>query len=99
MNIYVAVFSFLVGCLACLPLFKYLLSAVSGNAGEFTEGYKRVKGRHPVEDAVSNYRNDSVVDSFTTASFVVLILPCIPASFLAIPIYFLIIWGLGLFAL
>ncbi|WP_445427378.1 hypothetical protein [Alishewanella sp. HL-SH05] len=97
MNIYIAVFSFIIGCLVCLPLFKYLLSAVTVNASEFAAGYKKVKGRDPIEDAVSHYRNDSTVNSFTTASLVVLILPCIPASFLAVPLYFLIEWALGLF--
>ena len=97
MNIYIAVLSFIIGCLVCLPLFRYLLSAVTGNASEFAVGYKKVKGRDPVEDAVSHYRNDSTVNSFTTASIVVLILPCIPASFLAVPLYFLIEWVLGFF--
>ena len=97
MNTYVAVFSFFVGCLVCLPLFKYLLSAVSSNSTEFLEGCKKLKNRDPIEDEVPYLGNYSAEDSFTTANFVVLLLPCIPATLLAVPLYFLILWFLGLF--
>jgi len=98
MNWWIAILSFSTGCLICKPMFSYLFNAVSGNADEFDKGFKKefpgdsayytgLGGRQKMK-----HFPDEAVEDFAGASFVVLILPVIPASFLAVGFYFLYDW-------
>ncbi|MDU0352847.1 hypothetical protein RS130_01945 [Paraglaciecola aquimarina] len=93
MNFWLALISILVGCAICSPLFKYMFKAISSNAPEFDAGYKKVVKRDATEDFVSGYGSrDTTVNQFAAANFVVLLIPFIPACFIAVPIYCLLNW-------
>jgi hypothetical protein len=90
-------------CFICKPLFVYLWNAVSGNAEDLDKGFKK---EFPGESAYKEgftlkgdemkHQPQNVVEDSGVAMFVVLILPLIPASFLAVGIYFLLNWLIGL---
>ncbi len=93
MNYSILFASLLIGCLICLPLFRYLFNAVFQNAPEFDKGYSKVKNRDATEDFFTAHGSrDTTVNSFAFYNLIVLLLPLIPACFAAVPIYFLIEW-------
>jgi hypothetical protein len=93
MNYWILLASVLIGCLVCLPLFKYLFKAVVQNAPEFDEGYSKVKHRDATEDFITAHGSrDTTVNSFAFYNLIVLLLPLIPACFVAVPVYFIIEW-------
>jgi hypothetical protein len=93
MNVWLIFVSVLLGCLVCLPLFRYMLKAISSNAPEFGAGYKKVEKRDATEDFLfASGSRDTTVNQFAWANFIVLLIPFIPASFVAVPIYFLLNW-------
>ena len=86
----------LVGCFVCYPLFKYMYNAVFKNAPEFDKGYSKVIKRDATDDFISAQGSrDSTVNTFVFANVVVLILPLIPACFVAVPVYLILNWLIG----
>ncbi|WP_218398575.1 hypothetical protein [Alteromonas lipotrueae] len=104
MNWFLIIVSLCAGCLICKPLFVYLFKAVSGNAAELDKGFNSV---YPSDSAYKKgptlkgdemrHEPESVVESAGMAMFVVLLLPLIPSTFLAIGIYFALTFLIGLF--
>ena len=85
--------SVLIGCVICWPLFRFMYKAVTQNAPEFDQGYSKVVKRDATEDFFNAHGSrDSTVNSFVFANIIVLLLPLIPACFVAVPFYFLIRW-------
>ncbi len=88
--------SILIGCGVCYPLFKYMYNAVFSNAPDFDGGYKKVVKRDATDDFIRAHGSrDSTVNSFVFANVFVLLLPLIPACFVAVPIYFALSWAIG----
>ena len=70
-----------------------MYKAVFQNAPDFDQGYKEVKGSDATEDFITaSGSSDTAVNSFVFYNFIVLLLPFIPACFIAVPIYFLLEW-------
>ena len=93
MNYWILFISVLIGCAICAPLFRYLFNAVSENAPEFDKGYNKVVNRDATDDFLyGNGSRDATVNSFAFYNLIVLLLPFIPVSFIAIPTYFIIEW-------
>jgi hypothetical protein len=90
MNSWYLLISFLIGCLVCLPLFKYVFQAAFNNAPEFDAGHKKEEGRSAANEFING--SGETVNSFVFANIVMLLLPLIPTSFVALPIYFLLVW-------
>ncbi len=96
MNHWIIYSSILIGCCVCYPLFKYMYKAVFSNAPDFDNGYKKVVKRDATEDfIIAGGTRDHTVNSFVFANIFVLLLPLIPACFVAVPVYFIITWAVG----
>lgn len=70
-----------------------MFKAVFQNAPDFEEGYMKVKGRDVTKDFwIAGGSRDTTVNSFVFYNLIVLLLPLVPACFVAVPIYFLLEW-------
>ncbi len=70
-----------------------MFNDVFNNAPEFDKGYSKVLNRDATEDFVrATGSRDNTVNSFVFANLIVLLLPLIPASFVAVPVYFFTVW-------
>ena len=94
MNIKIAIISFTLGCSVCWPLFRYFFRVVSSNEKEYRKGFRQIHNQEPEEAMLSGRGlKDDNVEYFVYASVAVFLIPCIPASFLAVGFYFLISWA------
>ncbi len=105
MNYWILIVSVLIGCAIYWPFFKYMYRVVKQNKLEFAKGYKQEfksdfkeyftgpeeitrETLYPKGSAL----RDETMHTFFYANLVVLLLPLIPAGFIAVPLYFLINW-------
>ena len=101
MNYWILIASVLIGCVICLPFFKYMYKVVKQNSPEFAKGYNNEFKRDFKEDLYGTggilfrkgyHLQSETMETFLYANLVVLLLPLIPAGFIAVPLYFLIRW-------
>lgn len=85
--------SLLVGFIVCFPIIKYLIKAVLVTDSEFEKEYEKETGNNMINDFLFSYGfNETTVNAYAKAIIVVILLPIIPISFIAVPVYFLILW-------
>mgnify|MGYP001144769942 CR=1 FL=1 len=85
--------SFLIGFVTCFPLIKYLFKAVLVTDSEFEREYEKETDNNMINDFLFSYGfNETTVNTYAKAIIVVILLPIIPISFVAVPVYFLIQW-------
>jgi hypothetical protein len=93
MDYRVMLVSFLVGFVTCIPIIKYLFKAVWVTDSEFEKEYEKETGNNMINDFLFSYGfNETTINAYAKAIIVVILLPIIPITFVALPVYFLIQW-------